>query len=74
MAGARNMAELIAAMKDQPKQVTEKVELTPEQKFEKLVFDYANTMRHRGGCYTTEYLNSVREIIKEKINKGEIKI
>lgn len=74
---AKNMVELLAEMKEAPAQKYEDT-LTPEEqknlKFEKIVFQYADTMKGRGGCYSTAYLNEVRAIIREKINKGEIKL
>jgi len=75
---AKNMAELVQQMQTEGQ--TQKYEdtLSPEEqkalKFEKIVFQYADTMKGRGGCYTSTYLNEVREIIKEKIKKGEINL
>ena len=69
------MAEMVKALQGQAALKPEDV-MTPEElktlKFEKVVFAWAETERHRGGCYTSEYLNSIREKVKEKIAKGEI--
>lgn len=78
---AKNLQEYIEQQTAQPKanelqQVNEQVVVQERKKhkFEKIAFDYANTMWKRGGCFTSAQMNEARAVIQGKIDKGEIKI
>jgi hypothetical protein len=83
MGGPKNMAELVKSLRgdgegDGEKELKPEDVMSPEAfanlKFEKVVFQIANTEKHRGGCYTSDYLNSIRERVKKMIEEGKIKI
>jgi hypothetical protein len=79
MGSPKNMEEFVKALRGEGnKEVRPEDVMTPEElktfKFEKVVFDIAQTEKKRGGCYTTDYLNSIRERVKKMIEEGKIKI
>lgn len=72
---AKSLQEYIEQQKAEPKAAEP---LTDEElklrKFEKMAFDYANTIYRRGGCFTSEQMRTSRAAIQAMIDKGEIKL